>query len=81
MEAYLFRMKDGDVGPLVEMATGIHLFRLVRRDYAGLKPFDQKIQAEILNRLRGEVAGREYRRIIRELQDRSVVVIEPQPGL
>lgn len=76
VEPYLFKMKDGEIGPLVELATGVHIFRLLKREYAGVRPFDEKVQQEILIRLRNEMAGREYRRIIRDLKARSVVEFE-----
>src|SRR5262249_36840236 len=46
-EEALFNMKPGDIGPIVELATGYHIIRVAERDYAGQKPFDQKTQLEI----------------------------------
>jgi hypothetical protein len=80
LEQYLFLMRDGEVGPLVEMSTGVHLFRLVKRDFAGQLPFDEQVQTRINAKLKSDVAEREYRRIIRELRERADVQIEAQAG-
>jgi parvulin-like peptidyl-prolyl isomerase len=73
---YLFEMKEGQVGPLVELSTGFHVFRLVKRDHAGQLPFDDKVQQQITVRLKNQIAEREYRRIVKELKERSVIIIE-----
>ncbi|HYT87908.1 MAG TPA: peptidylprolyl isomerase, partial [Gemmataceae bacterium] len=78
---YLFAMKDGQVGPLVELSTGYHVFRLLKREVAGQKPLDDKLQTTIAAKLKNEIAEREYKRIIKELKERAVIVIEPgSPG-
>ncbi|MCI0458690.1 MAG: peptidyl-prolyl cis-trans isomerase [Gemmataceae bacterium] len=76
LERYLFALKEGDVGPLVELSTGYHLFRVVKREYNGQLPFDDKVQLRIANKLRGEVAEREYKRVVKELRERAVIAIE-----
>src|SRR5262245_52483351 len=42
VEQHLFKMRDGDLG-LLEMSHGLHIFKLVKRDYAGLMPLDDKL--------------------------------------
>jgi len=76
VEPFLFRMKDGDLGPLVEMTTGVHVFRLLKREFAGQLPFDEKVQAQISAKLKNEIAAREYKSLVRDLKDRSVIQIE-----
>jgi hypothetical protein len=75
----LFRMRDGEVGPPVEIGTGVHLFRLVKRDHAGQLPFDDKVQTQISNKLKNEIFEREYKRIVKELRERAQVEIM-RPG-
>jgi len=41
-EAALFQMKDGQVGPLIELTNGFHVIKLVHRDHAGQQPFDER---------------------------------------
>ena len=69
-------MRDGDVGPILDISTGVHVFRLVKRTYAGQMPFDEKVQAQIKNKLKREVWERERERIIRELTAKAVIQIE-----
>src|SRR5262249_48540431 len=49
IEPYLFRMPEGEVGPVVEVANGYHVIRLVKREYEGKRPFDEAVQKEIRN--------------------------------
>lgn len=79
LKPMLFRMRDGEVGPPVEIGTGVHLFRLVKRDHAGQLPFDDKVQTQISNKLKSEIFEREYKRIVKELRERAQVEIV-RPG-
>jgi peptidyl-prolyl cis-trans isomerase C len=76
IEQHLFRLKNGQIGPLVELSTGVHIFRLVERDPGGLLPLNEAVQNQIKNKLRGQIADREYRRVVRELRSRAVIEVE-----
>jgi hypothetical protein len=76
LEKYLFQLFDGDVGPVVELSTGFHVIRLIRREYAGQIPFNQETQKIILNKLKNELADREAKKIIEDLKSRAVIEIE-----
>ena len=83
LEPYLFdrNLRDGDIGPIVELSTGVHVFRLLKREYAGQLPFDEKVQQRITNQLRSAIADREYKRLVKELRERAVYQIVPgMPG-
>ncbi|MBI3407016.1 MAG: peptidyl-prolyl cis-trans isomerase [Planctomycetes bacterium] len=73
VEDILFRLKEGQVGPVVELSTGVHIIRVVKREFAGQIPLNEAVQNQIRNKLRGQLVDREYRRIVRELKDRSVI--------
>jgi parvulin-like peptidyl-prolyl isomerase len=74
-EGVLFALHDGEVA-LVELETGYHIVRLIKRQHAGLLPFnDDKVQKDILNRLRNQVFGREMKRIVLELRRKAVIEI------
>ncbi|VTR98340.1 peptidylprolyl isomerase [Tuwongella immobilis] len=77
VETLVFSLKPGEVGPPVEMDGGLHIVRVVKRDYAGRKPFDVNTQKEIRNKLSGKIAEVEYRRIIQDLQTRTPIVFYP----
>src|SRR5262249_39246459 len=49
LERYLFDagLRDGQIGPVVELSTGVHVFRLLKREHAGQLPFDEKVQKRI----------------------------------
>jgi parvulin-like peptidyl-prolyl isomerase len=71
----LFRLRDGEVGPLVELETGFHVVRLVKRQHAGVLPFDSKVQTQIRDKLKGEIFQLEMKRIVRELKRKAVIEI------
>jgi parvulin-like peptidyl-prolyl isomerase len=73
-EPVLFGLKGGDVA-VVEIGSGYHVVRLVKREYAGPMPFDEKVQKQIRDKLRGEIFQREMKRIITELRRKAVVEI------
>ena len=79
VEPTLFNMKDGEVGPVVEMATGFHVIRVVKRTRAGLLPLDEKLQDEIRKKLQNQVADRESKRLLAELKQKAVIEIETGP--
>jgi parvulin-like peptidyl-prolyl isomerase len=74
-EAALLKMTDGQVGALIELPTGFHVVKLVRHQVAGLLPFDQKVQKEIRDKLRGKVFEDEKKKIVDELTRQATVVI------
>lgn len=75
LEETLFKMRPGEVGPVVELRTGYHIYQLVDREYEGVKPFDEKVQRQIRNRLREESSQREMKAVITELKRNGVVEI------
>jgi parvulin-like peptidyl-prolyl isomerase len=70
-EAYLFQMKPGDIGPVVELPTGFHVFRLVKRDFAGQTPFNEKVQDEIRKKLQMQIFEREFQYVIKDLKQKA----------
>jgi hypothetical protein len=75
LEPYLFELKEGQIGPVVELATGVHIFRLSKREYAGTMPMNDQIQKQIRRKLEGQIIDREYRQLAHDLRSRSVIVI------
>jgi parvulin-like peptidyl-prolyl isomerase len=74
-EPLLFRMRDGEVGPVIEMPTGFHIIRLVKRQRAGLLTLDEKVQAEIRKKLQGIVAEREAKKLVTEMREKATIEI------
>ncbi len=79
LEQYLFEMKDGQIGPAIEVSTGVHLFRLVQREIGGQVPLNETVQAQIKNKIRNQIFEREFKSFVRELKKRAVVEIERAP--
>jgi hypothetical protein len=76
LEPHLAKLKEGEIGPIVPFPMGVHLIRVTKREYAGQMPFDEQVQKEIGKRLEKDIVDREYRRIVRELRQRSVIQVE-----
>jgi parvulin-like peptidyl-prolyl isomerase len=74
-EGILFQMRDGEVGPVIDLTNGFHVIRLVKREYAGIKPCDEKTQAAIKNKLQRDVFEKEYRRVINNLRRNATIEI------
>jgi peptidyl-prolyl cis-trans isomerase SurA len=74
-EPILFQMHDGEVGPLVELPTGFHVIRLVKRQYAGQLTLDEKTQGEIRRKLQGETFEREAKKFIEELRSKASIEV------
>jgi parvulin-like peptidyl-prolyl isomerase len=74
-EPILFKMHDGEIGPLVELKNGFHVIRLVKREHAGLKPCDEKVQTAIRRKLQMEAYEREYKRVLADLKRKAAIEI------
>ncbi len=72
-ENVLFQLKDGETA-VVELEKGFHVVRLVKRDYAGLTPFDEKTQKQIKEKLTNEIGQVEIKRIVNRLKREAVIV-------
>lgn len=74
-EPILFQLKDGQVGPVLEIPTGYHVLRLVKRTHAGKLPLDEKTQTDIRHKLQNIVADREYKKLVAELKEKATIEI------
>lgn len=73
VEKYLFELKDGEVGPLVELPTGVHVIMLVKRENAGIRVFDEKVQKQVRDRLRNEAGQYEMKRMLSDMKRQAVI--------
>jgi parvulin-like peptidyl-prolyl isomerase len=76
LEAALFKLRQGEIGPVIPLATGVHLIRVTKREYAGQKPLDYGVQKAVRKKLENERADREYTRMVRELRARATIRLE-----
>ncbi|HZU37200.1 MAG TPA: peptidyl-prolyl cis-trans isomerase [Gemmataceae bacterium] len=72
-EAVLFQLRPGQVGPIIEVSRGFHVIRLVRRQYQGLRPLDDKAQEDIRHKLQTEVLERESKRLLADLKSKAII--------
>lgn len=73
LEPTILALKPGQV-TVKETETGYHVLRVAERAYAGVKPYDDKLQADIRRRLQNQIYDREAKRYIDTLWKR----IQPQ---
>ena len=74
-EPTILALKEGQIGPLVEMDHGFHIVKLHAYTAPGLRPFDEKVQRAIKNKLQNEVFNREMKRYVQDLRRRAVIQI------
>ena len=68
LEATVFSFtKVGEVSKPVPTAVGYHIVKVIERDVAGMKPFDEKVQTECRNKLAGQIQKQEVERLTDEL--------------
>jgi hypothetical protein len=75
VETVLFKLKAGEVGPVVEVANGFHVVKVTKREYNGRKPLNDELQSEIRKKLMNEMASREQRRILVELRRKASIEV------
>jgi parvulin-like peptidyl-prolyl isomerase len=75
VEATVWSLQQGEVGPLIDMGFGYHIVRIAERKFAGLRPFDHDCQAEIRRKLTNLIADREYKRMVDDLKKKAVVTV------
>ena len=74
VEATLFSLKEGDIA-ILEQPSGFRIVRVLKRQVAGLKPFDEKTQKLIKDKIRGEIMERETKRMVVELKRDAVIEV------
>jgi hypothetical protein len=70
LEPTILALKPGQV-TVKETETGYHIIRVAERSYAGVKPYDEKLQGEIRRKLQAQIYEKEGRRLIDTLWRRA----------
>ena len=76
LEPVLFKLKDGEIGPIVESAEGVHIVRMIKHHPGGLVPLDDEVRTQIRNRLRYQDFESERQILIRDLRSQATIRIE-----
>jgi parvulin-like peptidyl-prolyl isomerase len=74
-EPVLFQMQAGDIGPVIALGSGFHVVKLTSREFEGIKPFNEKTQNEVRNKLQGDIWEMEYKKEIADLKRKSTIEI------
>jgi len=67
VEATVWSLKEGEVGGLVQTPVGYHIVKVVKREYAGQRPFDAKVQSEVREKLFMKYREAELSKMVAEL--------------
>ena len=79
LEATVFATPAGQVAGPIPTETGYHVIKVVERETAGTRPFDDKTQMYIRAKLRQEVWNTEYDKLIEDLWRKTTVKIIDLP--
>jgi parvulin-like peptidyl-prolyl isomerase len=72
VEELLFRLKPGQVGPLVEAPNGFHIVRVVERQLGGKVSFENACP-EIKKKLQNKIGQAEYKKLLDNLRARAII--------
>ncbi len=67
LEPVVWSLSSGQISEVIETPTGCHLVKVVERQYAGIRPFDQQVQDQIRDKLLRKAREAEYHKLIAEL--------------
>jgi hypothetical protein len=80
LENVVWFLRPGEISEVITTSSGCHLVKVVERKYAGIRPFDDKLQDEIREKLLRQNREHEYARLISELwRTGGVQIITAQP--
>lgn len=79
LEPVLLGMEAGQVSDLIATETGFHVVKVLERDAAGVRPFDEKTQTYIRNKLGAQVQKAEYDKLIEDLWRKTNVEVMGVP--
>lgn len=73
VEPTVWSLKLGQLSGLIQTPTGYHIIKVVERDYAGVLPFDSKVQGKIRDKLNDAIFEAEAKKMVDELWRKGVV--------
>jgi len=75
VEETVWALKVGEVSDLIQTPAGYHIVKVVKREYAGQRPFDAKVQDEVREKLLKKYRESEEQKMIEELWRKGPVRI------
>ena len=73
VEPTVWALKPGQLSGLIQTPTGYHLIKVVERDYAGIQPFDSKVQGKIRDKLNDAIVAINEKKMIEDPVAQGVV--------
>src|SRR5262249_21617903 len=73
-ESVLWAMKPGQAA-LIELEFGYHIIKVKEREYAGVRPFDEKVQKEIKDKIKNQIFTMEMKRLVNQLKKQALIVV------
>lgn len=70
LEPTILALKQGQI-TVKETEAGLHVLRVAERTYHGLRPYDDKLQAEVKRKLQNQIYEREVKRLLDTLWKRT----------
>jgi peptidyl-prolyl cis-trans isomerase SurA len=70
LEPTILALKQGQI-TVKETEAGLHVLRIAERTYAGLRPYDDKVQLEVRRRLQAQIYDREVKRMLDTMWKRT----------
>jgi hypothetical protein len=70
LEPTILALKQGQI-TVKETEAGLHVLRIAERTYAGIRPYDEKVQLEVKRRLQGQIYDREVKRMLDTMWKRT----------
>lgn len=78
LEETVFSLKPGNISGVIPTETGFHILKVTERQVAGVRPFDEKMQTDIRNRLLQQMAKAERDKFVADLWRKiPVTVVDP----
>ncbi len=75
LEPTLFALSPGQLSELIATETGFHAVKVLERDVAGVRPFDETVQTYIRTKLGAEAQKVEYDKLIEDLWRKTNVEV------
>jgi parvulin-like peptidyl-prolyl isomerase len=75
LEETVFGLKPGNISGVVATETGYHILKVTERQVAGYRPFDEKVQSDIRNKLMDRAAKSERDKMVAELWRKTGVIV------
>ncbi|MBA4188911.1 MAG: hypothetical protein C0467_13015 [Planctomycetaceae bacterium] len=79
VESTVWALKEGEVSELIQTPVGYHIVKVMKREYAGVRPFDAKVQSDVREKLLSKYREGEVQKLVAELWRKGPVRLIENP--